>query len=380
MSELFGMMDEFGPEEIVCVQDTRTGMKGCLVIDNSARGLPAGGCRMTHDLKVSTVCRLARTMTWKYAMFDINLGGAKSGIMGDPNVPNKEEIVRSFARALKDHIPAKAMFGGDLGIHAEDVAVMTDELGERATMGWEFRGISLAQLGFSGYGVAVATQRIAEGMGSDIKNIRVSVQGFGAVGSASARFLADRGAAIVAISSIEGVLYDPNGLDIGKLIELMDKVGDKAVLEYSGGKRVPLGEELTMECDVLVPAAKEDIITMDNVRHIKARVIVEGANMPITQEAQKYLHENGIFVLPDFVANAGAVATHAIRADWRGRATPIDTDQLYPVIETQMQRATSLVFDEWRSTRELPREIALRITRERVRKAMELRGRFPKRR
>ena len=122
------LIDEWGPEKVVCVSDRKSGMRGVLVIDNSARGIGKGGTRMSPNLSVTEVARLARTMTWKWAAVDLFHGGAKAGIVGDPNAPNKEEVLRAFARALANEVPTEYVFGLDMGLTEQDAAIFVDEL------------------------------------------------------------------------------------------------------------------------------------------------------------------------------------------------------------------------------------------------------------
>jgi len=383
LAEIFEQyMDDFGPERIILVHDTKTGMKGMLVIDNTARGPGKGGCRMAPDLTLSTVARLARTMTWKWAMVDIFMGGAKAGIVADPKSPNKEEIVRAYIKALKEYIPSQYVFGLDMGLNERDAAVVVDELGDMGgAIGTpaELGGLPYDQLGLTGYGVAVAASAIAENMNRDLRDTAISIQGFGAVGFSAAKFLAERGANIVAISSVDGALYDPNGLDIEKLGTLREKAGDRAVLEYSAKKAIPLGKELTVNCDILIPAAKQDVITSENVKNVKAKIVIEAANMPTSSEAQEYLHGNGTFLLPDFIANAGAVIGGGIAMDMRHSVNRIDKDDVYRAIEKKMSANAKLVLEESRRLGALPRNIVLNMAKERVLKAMEQRGRISSR-
>jgi glutamate dehydrogenase (NAD(P)+) len=129
--DVFSLMDEWGPEKVVCVSDRRSGMRGVLVLDNTARGMGKGGTRMSPTLTVGEVARLARAMTWKWAAVDLFHGGAKAGILGDPKASNKEEVLRAFARALSNEVPAEYVFGLDMGLTEQDAAVLLDELGDR---------------------------------------------------------------------------------------------------------------------------------------------------------------------------------------------------------------------------------------------------------
>jgi glutamate dehydrogenase (NAD(P)+) len=129
--KVLSLMDEWGPEKVVCVSDRRSGTRGVLVLDNTARGMGKGGTRMSPTLTVREVARLARTMTWKWAAVDLFHGGAKAGILGDPHAPDKEKILRAFARSLHNEVPAEYVFGLDMGLAERDAAVFLDELEDR---------------------------------------------------------------------------------------------------------------------------------------------------------------------------------------------------------------------------------------------------------
>jgi glutamate dehydrogenase (NAD(P)+) len=129
--DVLSLMDEWGPEKVVCVSDRRTGMRGVLVLDNTALGMGKGGTRMSPTLTVREVARLARTMTWKWAAVGLYHGGAKAGILANPEAPGKEEVLRAFARALADEVPKEYVFGLDMGLTERDAAVFVDELGDR---------------------------------------------------------------------------------------------------------------------------------------------------------------------------------------------------------------------------------------------------------
>src|SRR5919106_2850104 len=164
-TDTFELMDDWGPEKIVCVSDRRTGMRGVLVIDNSARGMGKGGTRMSPTLTVREVARLARTMTWKWAAVDLFHGGAKAGILGDPNTPNKEDVLRAFARALADEVPREYVFGLDMGLAEEDAAIFVDELNDRGVstgLPRALGGLPYDKLGVTGFGVAEVTDAAAQ--------------------------------------------------------------------------------------------------------------------------------------------------------------------------------------------------------------------------
>ncbi|MGH9072223.1 MAG: Glu/Leu/Phe/Val dehydrogenase dimerization domain-containing protein, partial [Acidimicrobiales bacterium] len=176
-------MDEWGPEKIVLVSDPKTGMRGVLVIDNTARGMGKGGTRMSPTVTVEEVCRLARVMTWKWAGVDLSFGGAKAGIRADPASPDKEAVLRSWARALRKHIPSDYVLGLDMGLTERDAAVVQDELEDRgAAVGspTELGGVPYDELGLTGFGVAESADVACESAGISLKGASVAIQGFGA--------------------------------------------------------------------------------------------------------------------------------------------------------------------------------------------------------
>jgi len=373
-------IDDFGPEKIIVVSDVKTGMKGYLVLDNSARGLPKGGSRMAPDLTLSTVMRLARAMTWKYAAIDVNLGGAKGGIVADPKSPQKEEILRAWAQSLREYIPRIYVFGLDMGLNERDAAVVCDALKDLTASVAKPRvlgGLPYDEIGAAGYGVAEAALETLEFLGKDLVKTVVVVQGFGALAAAAAKRLDEAGASVVAISTVDGALYDKGGLDIPKLLELKKNYGDSCVKEYKGGQLLQLGEESFLDCDLLVPSAKEDVITEANVGRVKANIIVEGANMPLTPGAEKILHERNVVLIPDFLANAGAAVVAGIEMFTRFNPISPGLEGIYKTISDKIRPNTRLVLEEWSKTKRFTRDTMLDVAKKRVLQAMDYRGQLP---
>ena len=177
--------DGYGPEKVVAVYDPRTKMQGYLVIDNTARGIGKGGVRMRSDLKLVDIMRLARTMTWKNAAADMPLGGAKGGILADPKDPNREAIIRAYARKIQPYVPNEYVFGLDMGLTEDDAALVVDELGDRrASTGKPacLGGILYDELMITAFGVIESIDIACQVSGLEIKGARVVIQGFGAVG------------------------------------------------------------------------------------------------------------------------------------------------------------------------------------------------------
>ncbi|MFD3417773.1 Glu/Leu/Phe/Val family dehydrogenase [Streptomyces decoyicus] len=380
MTDALSLVDEWGPEKIVVVSHRRTGMKGVLVIDNTARGIGKGGTRMSPGVTVDEVSRLARVMTWKWAAVDLFYGGAKAGIVADPASRDKEAVLRAFARALSNEVPREYVMGLDMGLTESDAAIIQDELGDRgAAVGTpeHLGGVAYDKLGITGYGVAEAADAAAQHLGLPLSGARVALQGFGAVGSAAARRFAELGATVVAVSTAHGALHDPSGLDVDTLLAARDEHGDRFVTRHSATGLAP-GAELAVDCDILVPAALQDVITRTSAHEVKAKILVEGANLPTSAEAQGILAERGVTVLPDFVANAGGVVAAAFAMDARYSGFRPDTAGIVETVSTRLRANAVTVLDEARRQDITPHTAGRRLAEERVRTAMHSKGRIPR--
>ncbi len=370
-SDVLDLMDEWGPEKVVAVSDRRSGMKGVLVIDNTARGMGKGGTRMSPTVTVSEIARLARVMTWKWAGVDLFFGGAKAGIVFDPASPDKERALRAFARALANEVPREYVLGLDMGLTERDAAIVQDELGDRgAMMGAPaaLGGLPYDELGVTGFGVAEVADELLP-----LRGKRVAVQGFGAVGAAVVRRVVELGAVVVAVSSVRGAVVDPDGLDVARLLALRSEVGDLAVVEY--GAVVGLGAELLVPCDVLVPAATQDVIDGDLAGRVGARVVVEGANLPTSVAAQEVLAARGIVVVPDFIANAGGVVAAAYGMDRRYSPFPVDPGVVLEAVSGKLRANATFVVGQSAQRGVTTHDAARAVTQERVLTAMRLKGR-----
>ncbi|MEX1275750.1 MAG: Glu/Leu/Phe/Val dehydrogenase dimerization domain-containing protein [Bacteroidota bacterium] len=372
-------MDEWGPEKIVCVHDTRTGMRGVLVIDNTSRGMGKGGTRMSSSVTVAETARLARVMTWKWAGVDLFFGGAKAGIRCDPSASNREEVLRTWARCLSNEIPSEYVVGLDMGLTEVDAAIVQDELRDRgAAVGspHELGGVPYDELGVTGFGVAEAADAAADVIGLDLNGARVVIQGFGAVGHAAAQRLSDYGAIIVAVSTVEGVIHNPDGLDVKTLLDARAEYGEALISHIEDGKRLEAGSELLLSTDVLVPAACQDVIDEATAQEIDARLIVEGANLPTSSAAQEILRLRGIPVVPDFIANAGGVVAAGFAMDARYSAFRPDAEEIFTTIAEKLRTNTQLVLEQAAAREISPHAAALGVAQGRVRTAMELKRRI----
>ncbi|MEU5614624.1 Glu/Leu/Phe/Val dehydrogenase dimerization domain-containing protein [Streptomyces sparsogenes] len=381
MTDALLLVDDWGPEKIVVVSHRRTGMKGVLVIDNTARGIGKGGTRMSPNVSVEEVARLARVMTWKWASVDLFYGGAKAGVVADPSSPDKEAILRAFARALSNEVPREYVMGLDMGLTEDDAAIVQDELGDRgAAVGTpeHLGGVAYDKLGVTGYGVAEAADAAADFLGRPLAGARIAIQGFGAVGNAAARRFAELGATVVAVSTAKGALHDPAGLDVPTLLAAREEHGDDFVNRHPQGTAIPSGQELTVDCDILVPAALQDVIDEHNAPDIKARLVVEGANLPTSPRAQEILARRGVTVLPDFVANAGGVVAAAFAMDSRYSGFRPETPAIFETVSGRLRANAVTVLEEAGRRDTTPHTAGRTLAEERVRTAMRSKGRIPR--
>jgi glutamate dehydrogenase (NAD(P)+) len=358
----FAFADRFGPEKIVHIWEPRLELKAIVVVDNTAAGPAIGGTRMAADVSTEECFRLARAMTFKNAAAGLPHGGAKSVIFGDPSMPQaeKERRVRAFADAianLKEYIP-----GPDMGTN-ETAMAWVKEIGWRR--GPRETADCADEIGATGLGVAVAAEVAQEFCGLKLKGARVAVQGFGAVGRHAARFLAARGARLVAASDSHGAIVSADGLNVDELAEL--KAAGKSLADLQGAKRIDAEELVAVDCDIWVPAARPDVLREDNVDRLKARLVLQGANIPATPGAERRMHERGILSVPDFIANAGGVIAAAV--EYRGGTEKAAMD----AVAEKVAANTRAVLQAAGARRVAPRQAAVELAETRVQRAMSLR-------
>jgi glutamate dehydrogenase (NAD(P)+) len=304
-------------------------MKGVLVIDNTAAGPGKGGIRFSKTTSAQEVFRLARTMTWKCAAAGLPFGGVKAGINGNPAEVDRVGWMKSFAKMIRPYCPLQYIAATDIGTTELDMAIFAHEIGDmRACTGkpQELGGIP-HELGTTAYGVAVALESAMEALDKtqasltrssipDKRSAKVSIQGFGNVGSFTAKFLHMRGFSVVAISDISGMIYDPSGIDVPRLMKDMrgkEKFADLKKEEENGESTYTIRDKdeiFEIDSDIFIPAAVSDSIndkTAPKLLEHDIKVIVEAANIPTSPYADSYLYENGVLIVPDFIANAGGV-------------------------------------------------------------------------
>jgi glutamate dehydrogenase (NAD(P)+) len=362
MEEVFALSDSLGPLKIIHVNEPSIGLKAILVIDNVATGPSIGGIRMAPDVSILECTRLARAMTLKNAAASLPHGGGKIVVYADPKMPReqKELLIRGLAQSLKEI--TQYIFAPDMGTNEECMAWIKDEVNRVVGLPREIGGIPLDEIGATGWGLRHVTQIALKYLGKPLQGAKVAVQGFGSVGKNVAYFLSQAGAVIVAVADSGGTIYNAEGLDVDALIALKDD--SKSVTEYVSATILAQEAIIDIDCDIWVPAARPDVIHEDNAHRIKASLIVEGANIPITHEAEQILHERGVLCIPDFIANAGGVICAAMEYHGASQKAAFDA------IEEKLHENTWQVLKASQAMDILPREAAVALAIQRVEKAM----------
>ena len=365
MEHMLRFGDDLGPARVIHVYQPSLALNAVLVIDNVACGPSIGGLRMATDVGAEECFRLARAMTLKNAAAGLPHGGGKSALVGDPRMPaeRKEQLIRALACALRNE--HDYIFGPDMGTDETCMAWIKDEIGRSVGLPAAAGGIPLDEIGATGWGLRHSAEIAARHCDLELKGARVAIQGFGAVGKHAARFLAEAGAVLVAASDTQGTVANPKGIDAAELIRL--KAAGKTVCDYGDGNRLGRDAVIGVECDIWIPAARPDVVREDNVDLLRTRLVLQGANIPFTSGAEKILHDRGVTVVPDFIANAGGVICAAMEYAGSTRSA------VFAAIEEKIRANTAAVLSESRARKILPREAAFAIATRRVREAMRYR-------
>jgi glutamate dehydrogenase (NAD(P)+) len=291
--------------------------EGYRVTHNIARGPSKGGIRYHPDVTLDEVKALSMWMTWKCALMNIPFGGAKGGVICDPKKLSRGELERMTRRYTTEIIneigPEKDIPAPDVGTDGSVMAWIFDTYS--MNKGHSVLGVvtgkplnvggSLGRMEATARGALYCIQEAVRKKELSLQGLRVAVQGFGNVGSYLAKFLAEEGATVIAISDSRVGLHNPNGIDILAAIAHKQETGSLAGL--AGAEEITNEDLLLLECDVLAPCALEQVITHENAADVKAKIVAEGANGPITPAGDEILEEKGVLILPDILANAGGV-------------------------------------------------------------------------
>ena len=356
---------------------------GYRIQHNGARGPYKGGIRYHPEADADEVRALAALMTWKTALVGIPFGGAKGGIQCDPTAMSQRELqtlTRRFTRSIShiigvnQDIPAP-----DVGTNAQTMAWMMSAYSEEHGYSPGVVTGKPVELGGSpgreeatGRGVALVINEAARDFELDLKGSSVALQGFGNVGSWTARFLSHMGCRLTAVSDVKGGVYNPKGLNLGELLSYHGEAG--TVNGFRGGDAITNAELLELDCDVLVPAALGGAIHAGNAPRVKARLVVEAANHPITPDADAILGDRGVPILPDLLVNAGGVTVSYFEWAQNIQRFPWDIDRVNSALEEIMLKAYRDVYAKAKMDKISYRESAFQIAVYRVAQALEMQG------
>jgi len=358
-------VDDFGPEKIVEVYDPSVGMRGVLVIDNTALGPGKGGIRMTPTVGIHEVKRLARAMTWKCSLARLPFGGAKSGIVANPrnmSPKRKEEIVAAFAKSIQELSPSQYICAPDMSMAEGEMRIIAKANGKKSVTGKpKALGGIPHELGSTGWGTFHAVRVAAKFMGLPLKGATVAVEGFGNVGWFVAKFLCGAGAKLVAVSDSRGMIYNPQGIHFAELAAV--KKEKRTVIKYLPGKIMPSDAMPGLKVDILVTAAIPDFISVRDVKRIKAKLIVEGSNIPMRASVERLLWKKGVVIVPDFVANAGGVISSYVEY------TGGKEKKMFRMVEDIVGKNTLKVLKEAKKENITPREAAMDMAKQSILKA-----------
>lgn len=361
---VFRFCDDFGPKTVLHVYQPAIGLKGIVVVDNVATGPSIGGVRMAPDVSLEECVRLARAMTLKNAAAGLPHGGGKSVIFADPSidVTKKEQLIRAFAKAIEpvtDYIP-----GPDMGTNETAMAWVKDEIGRCIGLPRVLGGIPLDEIGATAFGLLAAAEAACETVDFSLHGARVAVQGFGAVGKHAARLFAEKGAILVAAADSSGTVHDADGIDVSALIAHKDQ--GLGLRDFPDGDTLDREAVIGIDCDILIPAARPDVIRADNVETVNSKMIVPGANIGVTEDAEVALHDRGVLCLPDFIANAGGVICAAV--EYRGGTQT----QAFDLIDESIRTNVGEVLRQADRDGTPPRQAAVAMARERIATAVQL--------
>lgn len=375
------------PYVVVEWNDTKTDATGWLCVYNFVGHYCGGGTRMHPTVTKEEVVRLATTMGYKYkACESLTTGGCKAGIAYDYKAEDAPDVLRRFLTAAAPYIQAGVSIGGDLGVDYSDVLRILDDLGigipqtkamkedkdihqgilnhDRAEKELTYDGFKMYDM-ITGYGVAASADEAWKLRGGK-EGASVVIQGFGCVGASCVNSLHKMGYKIVGIADVNGLVYCKDGLNVDRLIDTRLPKGEVNRDAFEENYEIlPNSKWLEMDCDILIPAALEDVINEQNADKIKASLIVEAANIPTTKEADEILKRKGIDVAVDFIANMGGIRIYEavifrivkiehMNDEEAAKAIVEDTENL-------IRKQTRCVFEEAKKTGEFTRDVARRL-------------------
>jgi glutamate dehydrogenase (NAD(P)+) len=360
---------------------------GYRVQHDQTLGPTKGGIRFHHDVSLGEVSALAMWMTWKCSLLNLPYGGAKGGVCCFPEEMSEgelERVARRYTTEILSNIgPEKDIPAPDMYTNERTMAWIMDTYSN--FVGYAVPGVvtgkpvvvggTEGRVEATGRGVALTVTRAVERLFPNLEKPTVAVQGFGNVGSVTAKFLHQQGFKVVGISDVHGAIYNENGLDIPELIAHVKQTG--SVADFAGSTKIDASEVLLLDVDVAVPAAVANVITKDNADRVKARIVAEGANGPVTTDADHILQDKGVFVIPGILANAGGVVVSYF--EWVQDIQRLfwHEDEITQKLDMLMAQAFDEVYNLHVEKNVPPRAAAMMIGVGRVAKAKALRGLYP---
>ncbi len=364
-------------------------IKTFVVRHNDALGPAKGGIRMTPEVSLDDITGLAMEMTWKTSLIGVPFGGGKAGICVEPAQlapADKEVIIRSFTRGVRRHIgPEIYIPAPDMGTNETDMAHIRDCVsysdGISITKGCFVTGKPVILGGIvgrkeaTGKGVVYTILAMCEKLGTDIREMRIAIQGFGNVGSVAAEQIVGCGAKLVAVADIFGAVINPDGMDMQELLKHYRKTG--TVKGFKKAIKLDRDKIFEVDCDILIPAAAGSQITIENAGKIKANVIAEAANAPTTPQADEILNKRRIFVIPDILCNAGGVFVSYLEYTQETQREQMTLEQVESRLAERMKNRFNDVYDLAGQKQITMREAAMEIAVAKVVEAVYARGLLP---
>ncbi len=362
--------------------------EGYRVQHNISRGPGKGGLRYHPDVTLSEVMALSGWMTVKVAVLNLPYGGAKGGIRVDPKPFSSSELERLTRRYTSEVGiiigPDKDIMAPDVNTNEKVMAWVMDTYS--INVGTTSPGVvtgkpvnlggSLGRRDATGRGCYVVAREAMRRLGMEMRGARIAIQGFGNVGDAAARIFHQNGAIIVSIQDIDGTIYNPAGINPYQLRDFLSE-GGKSLLDFPGAERISNNDFWSMDCDIILPAAHENQITLDNANNIRARIIVEGANGPTSPQAEDILLDKGIIILPDVLANAGGVTVSYF--EWVQNSSSFfwNEDEINVRLDHALSDAFKAVWELGQNMKISLRTAAFVVGCTRVLEARQLRGLYP---
>jgi glutamate dehydrogenase/leucine dehydrogenase len=326
---------------------------GYVVIDSTVGGRSCGGLRMLPDIDEAEIQALARSMTLKYGFLGLPQGGAKAGVIGNPEAPQQERLERlvEFGHAIKDLLYTKAYIpSSDMGTQNTDIRYMLNALGIRVGR----RELQDNSSGlYTAHSVLAGVVQSARHIGLNLSKCTAAIEGFGNVGRPLASLLATEGIRVVAISTSRGALYNLKGFHVDRLAQFAEEAGSRVVELYREAEFVDREKLLELPVDILCPCARWNSINMSNAPRIPAKIICPGANNPITPDAEHALVERGVLCLPDFVTNCGGVLGGTMEF------ASVSRERISNFINHHIGMRIASLLNEAKSKHQLPRDVAV---------------------